>query len=142
MPIQIKAGALGELGPSQDLICSPAHAFCIEGLLVEAQALVNGTSIRQLSSLDSLSFTYYSIELEDHALIWANGLLAETYFANFRPSGVSREAWDNYQEYLDLYGESLCMNELDLPRVPFARQLPSDLLERVGLQRTEAAIIS
>jgi hypothetical protein len=142
MPILISAGALGELGPAQDLLCSPAHAFSIEGLLVEAQALVDGTSIRQLNSLDSLSFTYYSIELDDHALIWANGLLAETYFANFRSSGISRDAWDNYQEYVELYGESQTMKELDLPRVPFARQLPSDLLERVGVKPSEIAVMS
>ncbi len=134
MPILISAGALCNYGPTQDLICSPSHAFSIEGLLVEAQALVNGTSIRQLNSLDSLSFTYYSIELDNHALIWANGLLAESYFANFRSSGISRDAWDNFQEYVELYGDSHTMNELDLPRVPFARQLPGAVRELIGAQ--------
>jgi len=134
MPIQIEAGALGELGPDADLLCSPSHAFLIDGLLVEAQALVNGSSIRQLDSLESFEFTYYSIELENHALVWANGILAETYFANFRSQGLSRDAWDNHADYVALYGEGSSMRELELPRIPFARQLPAEVKERIGAQ--------
>jgi hypothetical protein len=135
MPIEIKAGALGDLGPAQDVLCSPSHAFLVEGVLVEAQALLNGNTIQQLDSLESFEFTYYSIELEQHALIWANGLLAETYFANMRDKGFSRDAWDNYEEYLALYGESLPMQELELPRIPFARQLPAEIKHLMGAEQ-------
>lgn len=50
MPIRIAAGTLGELGPEQDLLGSPSHAFLIDGLLVEAQVLINGSTIAQLQS--------------------------------------------------------------------------------------------
>ncbi len=132
MPIRIAAGALGALGPEQDLLCSPSHAFLIDGLLVEAQALINGSTICQLQSWEQFSFTYYSIELEQHNLVWANGVLAETYFANVRSQGISRDAWDNYADYLALYGDSLPMAELPYPRVPFARQLPSAVRQRLA----------
>ena len=137
MPIRIEAGSLGELGPDADIHCTPSHAFHIKGSLVEAQALVNGATIQQLNDWDELLITYISIELEDHQLIWANGLLTETYYANWRNDGFSRQSWDNYDQYLELYGESESMNELDMPRIPFARQLPAEL--RLMLQLNESA---
>jgi hypothetical protein len=137
MPVRIEAGALGELGPDATLHCTPSHAFHIKGSLVEAQALINGTTIQQLIDWDELLITYISIELEDHQLIWANGLLAETYYANWRSDGFSRQSWDNYDQYLELYGESESMQELAMPRIPFARQLPAEL--RLMLQLNETA---
>ena len=127
MPVVIELGALGELGPSKDLICSPSHAFLIDGVLVEAQALINGSSIHQLDSLNSFQYTYYSIELEDQSLVWANGVLTETYYANTRGKHVSREAWDNYADYVALYGVGNAMQELPHPRIPFQRQLPAEI---------------
>ena len=136
MPIRIEAGALGELGPDATIHCTPSHAFHIKGSLVEAQALINGTTIQQLNDWDELMITYISIELEDHQLIYANGLLTESYYANFRSEGFSRQSWDNYAQYLELYGESESMKELDMPRIPFARQLPAEL--RLMLQLNES----
>ena len=136
MPIRIEAGSLGELGPDATIHCTPSHAFHIKGSLVEAQALVNGTTIQQLNDWNELLITYISIELEDHQLVWANGLLAETYYANWRSDGFSRQSWDNYEEYISLYGESKGMKELDMPRIPFARQLPAEL--RLMLQMNES----
>ena len=137
MPICIEAGALGELGPSEPIHCTPSHAFLVNGSLVEAQALVNGTSIRQLDDWETFTITYYSIELDDHALIWANNLLTETYFANYRHNGFSREDWDNYSDYVSLCGTGTLMRELELPRIPFSRQLPAET--RLLLQLNEAA---
>ena len=133
MPIRIAAGALGALGPEQDLLCSPSHAFLIDGLLVEAQALTNGSTICQLQSWEKFFFTYYSIELEQYNLVWANGLLAETYFANVRSQRISRDSWDNYADYLALYSDSLPMAEPPYPRVPVARQLPTAVRQRLAI---------
>lgn len=141
MPIRISAGSLGEFGPERDTYMSPSHAIYFDGHLVEAGALVNGESVTQIESWhEGDSIIYYNIELEQHSLITINGLLAETYFANFRTNGFSRDSWDNYSEYLALYGSSEVMEELPLPRIPFARQLPVNL--RLLLQLNEAVSTS
>jgi hypothetical protein len=84
----------------------------------------------------SFHVTYYNVELENHEIIRANGLEVETYYANWRGEGYSRQVWDNYEEYISLYGESKGMKELDMPRIPFARQLPAEL--RLMLQLNES----
>ncbi len=128
LPVRLSAGALGELGPCRDTFMSPSHAIDLDGHLVEAGALLNNYSIRQLDPAQADEYyTYYNVELEAHGLIWANGLPVETYFANFRGIGFTREDWDNYDEYLHLYGSSEPMQELPLPRIPFARLIPAAL---------------
>ena len=137
MPIQFDAGALGELGPTRTLHCSPNHAFLIEDCLVEAKALLNGTTIRQLVSWDEPTVTYYSIELEEHGLVWTNGLLTETFFACRIIENDSREAWDNHAEYLALYGKGGHMRMLVQPRIPLARNLPNRIRQLVGLSQAD-----
>ena len=46
LPIRVKAGAFGDNVPCRDLLLSPDHALFVDGLLVHAGALVNGTSVR------------------------------------------------------------------------------------------------
>lgn len=141
MPVAIAAGALGEGLPCRDLRVSPAHALMIDGLLVEAGALVNGTTVRRMTGL-SEAFTYYHIELADHSLILAEGIPAETFIDN-----VSRRRFDNGAEYEALYGvPQEAMTEIPAPRVKSARQLPlairSRLAERaaaLGMEIAEAA---
>ena len=134
MPVQLSAGALGELGPRRDTFMSPSHAIHLDGHLVEAGALLNDGSIRQLDPEEGPEFfTYYNIELEAHSLIWANGLQTETYFANCRGIGFTREDWDNYGDYIALYGSSELMPELAMPRIPFARLIPAELRRKFQL---------
>ena len=133
MPIRIDAGALGDLGPDPPIYCTPSHAFHIKGCLVEAQALINGSSIVQLEEWDSPVITYVSIELEHHQLVWANGLLTKTYYATVRDNTYTRESWDNYFHYQLLYGPSQPMQELELPRIAFERQLPAEIRSVVSL---------
>ena len=137
MPIRIEPGAFGELGPEVPIQCSPNHAFLIDGCLVEAKALINDTTIRQLVSWDEPTVTYYSIELEEHGLVWANGLLTETYFACRSGENDSREAWDNHAEYLALYGKGGHMQMLVQPRIPLARNLPNRIRQLVGLSQSD-----
>ena len=132
MPIRINQAALGALGPAQDTFLSPSHAVHYAGSLVEAAALINGTSIQQLYDWPEASLTYYNIELERHGLITANGLLVESYFGNYRNNGFSRDCWDNYHDFVARYGAGESMVELPLPRIPFARQIPMEL--RLSLQ--------
>lgn len=138
MPIRIRAGALGSHGPELDIYLSPSHAIALDGHLVEAGALLNGSTIDQLDAFDAEEITYFNIECEQHELIWANGMQSESYFASYRSNGFSRDSWDNFADYTALYGESATMQELDLPRIPFARQLPASV--RLLLQRNEAPL--
>jgi hypothetical protein len=134
LPVRINQGALGELGPCRDTFMSPSHAINLDRHLVEAGALLNGSSIKQLVNWSRGDFlTYYNIELEAHSLIWANGMPVETYFANVRGISFTREDWDNYSDYIALYGSSELMQELSLPRIPFARQIPTFLREKFQL---------
>ncbi len=133
MPIRIDQAAFGSLGPAQDTFLSPSHAIHFAGSLVEAGALINSTSIQQLDDWPEDTLTYYNIELERHGLITANQLLVESYFANYRSNGFDRDCWDNYHDYVALYGAGELMEELPLPRIPFARQILSQLRQSLQL---------
>jgi hypothetical protein len=77
IPVLITAGAFGDSLPERDLRVSPDHALYIEGCLIEAKTLVNGTTI--LRDRTARFVTYHHIELESHDVVLAEGLPAETY---------------------------------------------------------------
>ena len=135
-PVCISAGALGEGLPHSDLTVSAAHGMIWEGLVVNAGALVNGTTIRfvPLSEMPEV-FTWYHIETEGHEEILAHGAPSET-FVDY----VGRRHFDNHQEYLDLYGAERIIPEMKRPRVSAQRMLPEHLRARLGLPSHEAQI--
>ncbi len=136
LAVCIRAGALGEDMPRRDLFVTGGHAILIEGNLVHASVLINGTTIVR-TTIDDLStgesIAYYNVELEEHSIVHAEGLPVESYY-----DIIPRHCWDNYAEYVQLYGEGDPIQEMDLPRVCFARQLPTALKQMLSISREPA----
>lgn len=77
LPVRISSGAIGENMPKRDLLVSPGHSLAIEReWLIQAGQLVNGHSITQSEVAE---ITYWHVELERHAVIFAEGLAVESY---------------------------------------------------------------
>jgi hypothetical protein len=132
LPICIREGALGNGLPLRDLYVSPGHAMHIDHcLLIDAKALVNGTTITQATQWDG-DVEYFHIETEHHEIILAEGAPTETFMEN-----VSRACFNNYSQYQALYPNAKEMIELDIPRVSHQRQLPN----AVKVKLAEIAIV-
>jgi hypothetical protein len=76
MAVRIARSALGPDLPNKDLYVSSPHALLIDGTLVAAGNLLNGTTI--IEPLDFDDFESFDIVLEQHNVIYANGAPCET----------------------------------------------------------------
>jgi hypothetical protein len=126
-PVRIRAGAFGPGLPSADLCLTADHALEIDGLLVQAGALVDGLTVLRMTEAElGERYTVFHVETEDHEVILAEGVPAETFIDN-----TGRRRFDNYAEFAALYGdEPPRIAEMDRPRVKSARQLPQALRRR------------
>ena len=83
LPIRIAAHAFGESLPVRDLFLSPGHPvlvaadeYGVGGHLVPIMCLINGTTIER-AEVDEV--TYWHVELDEHDILFAEGLPAESY---------------------------------------------------------------
>jgi hypothetical protein len=76
-PIRIRRGAFADSMPHTDLLVSPDHAVFVDGKLICARQLINGTTIRQEKGWTAVD--YFHVELDSHAILLAEGLPAESY---------------------------------------------------------------
>ena len=97
-PIRFRANALGQDRPDCDLWVSPQHRMLVKGpaalalfntteVLVAAEDLINDRSITVDYALREV--TYIHILLDQHNIIWANGLETESFHpANAAPDSL------------------------------------------------------
>jgi hypothetical protein len=88
-PVRIRAGALAEGVPARDLRVSPDHGILLDGNLVPAGLLVNGSTIVQETWCPEV--TYWHVELPAHGLLVSDGAVTESYLDN-----GNRHHFDNH----------------------------------------------
>ena len=99
-PVRIAAGSLGHGLPRRDLLVSPSHAMLLDGMLVQAEHLVDGVRITRERSLPHVE--YFHVELDDHDIILAEGAATETYVDD-----DNRALFQNAASYRRLYPDAV-----------------------------------
>lgn len=111
-PVRIRAGALGNGRPHEELLVSPGHRILFEGaaaldlfntpeVLIAAKDLVNGDSVSVDYGLREV--TYVHMMFDRHQVVWANGMETDSFHpANTALSTLSME---DRAELLHLYPE-------------------------------------
>ncbi|MEM8554112.1 MAG: Hint domain-containing protein [Pseudomonadota bacterium] len=121
--IRFSRGAIAPEVPCRDLTVTCDHGIIIDGVICHAGALVNGTTIRRLT-LDELPrrSVVYHVETQRHDIILADGVQSETFVDN-----VTRQSFDNFDEYEVLYGDETPVPEMAMPRARGPRQVPASI---------------
>jgi Hint domain len=109
LPVRIARSALAPNIPHADLYVTAQHSLLVDGVLVPAEMLINGTTItRYAPEGDELEF--FHIKLESHDVVYAEGAPAETLVH-------VDESFVNFAEYLRRYGEPATQDERCAPLV-------------------------
>ena len=129
--VEVEAGALGGGLPQANLWLTADHALLVDGLLVQAGALVNGRTIRWADpALVAEGYTVWHVETDAHDIILAEGAPAESYI-----DYVGRLAFDNADDFAGIQCDRPATPEHAAPRVTMARHLPPTLRARLGIAR-------
>ncbi len=99
LPVRITRSALGPNVPHTDLYVTAFHSILIDGVLVPAEMLINGTTITRYDACETEELEYFHVKLESHDVIYAEGAPAETL-------GEVNKSAVNFADYLRQYGRS------------------------------------
>lgn len=119
-PIRVQAGAFAPNQPTRDLWLSPRHAVFVDGVLIPVETLVNGATITQVPR-DRVE--YWHVELDNHDILLAEGLAAESYLDN-----GYRTCFANGGAFLEAHPDFMPKHQADTC-VPLLEQGPE--VERV-----------
>ena len=97
LPVRIARSALAPNVPHADLYVTAAHCLLIDGVLVPAEMLINGTTITRYEAREYDELEFFHIKLESHDVIYAEGAPAETLLD-------VDELAVNFAEYFRRYG--------------------------------------
>ena len=128
-PVRFRAGSLGNGLPRRDLFVSPEHAMYLDGILIPARYLVNGTSIVQERGLECVD--YYHVELDSHDVLLAEGAPSESFFDD-----NSRRVFHNAAEFETMYPHARLPTCYCAPRVEdgFELEAVRGRLQYIGIE--------
>ena len=126
LPIRIARSALCDDVPHADLYVTQTHAVLVDGVLVAAGNLVNGTTITRYDAAELDRLEYFNIKLPRHDVIYAEGAPCETLLE-------VDESAVNFAEYLRQYGPPRIKDAWCAPRVGFGRRIEIQLRFRSAI---------
>jgi hypothetical protein len=97
-PVRIARSALAPNMPHADLYVTQGHAVLLDGLLIPAGNLVNGTTISLDAANEHNELEFFHIKLATHDVIFAEGAPCETLLR-------VDETMRNFADYLRKHGE-------------------------------------
>jgi len=119
-PIRIMRSAIAPGVPSRDLYLSGEHRLYVDGMLVRACNLVNGTTILVDAAEQWDELEYFNLKLERHDVVFAEDLTCESLLE-------VRETAANFADYYRTYGEPQAE---ETPCAPVVRSAASPWLDR------------
>jgi hypothetical protein len=138
-PICIKAGAFADSQPSRDLWVSPGHSIYVDGILIQAEKLVNGATIVRVPRAQ---VKYWHVELDSHDVLLTEGLPTESYLdtgnrTSFANGGDFVEAHPDFRP--KHWAETCAPLVLDGPAVQSAKERLLARAHSLGHAITEEA---
>ncbi len=95
--MRIARSALAPDVPHADLYVTAGHAVLIDGVLVPAEMLINGTTVTRFEAREYDELEFFHIKLESHDVIYAEGAPLETLLE-------VNESAVNFAEYFRRHG--------------------------------------
>jgi hypothetical protein len=110
-PVRVARSALGPNTPHRDLYLSRYHCLYLDGVLIPAVDLINGSTIARVDAINLRAIEYFHIKLERHSVIYAEGAACETLRAVTAVNSDSAE----FEEYRRLHDEPALPDEPAFP---------------------------
>ncbi|MEE8663027.1 MAG: Hint domain-containing protein [Acetobacter sp.] len=135
-PVRVLKDAISDGVPYKDMLITPEHCLFFEDKFVPVRMLVNGRSIFYDKTITS--YKYYHIETEQHSVIWADGMLSESYLdtgnrVSFKQHGkVAFIGTSSTQSWLSDAGATLSVS----------REKVEPLFRQIEMRATQSGVAS